>query len=422
MKIKLFMSVLFMLLFVACAIAQPPPRGQGRPGGPPPPHGVGPGMPGPDRPGGQAPGEWIRPHDENQNGNLEADEFRAAIQRTFAELDKNGNGSLEAEELIRTPRPPRPDGERPPLPRDMQDPTQNFPRLDQGKRILPPFFYMDHVEGLTKAGFEGIVRGVFNAMDDNSDGILNKDEARRTPKGQGAPRPGVPSGPRTQPPPPNARFIGAELRFGDKLVSGQPFSAETVIEDTRRLFDGTTVKKELRGAIYRDGAGRTRREQPLDMVGGVQISGTGAKRVTLVFINDFPGKAQYSLDLDNKIARKSPIWNDRFPFPDTDGPNDAKTESLGTKTLEGVNVNGTRTTFEIPVGHLGNDKPIQVVHEKWFSPELQVVVMSRNVDPIAGEHIFKLVNVRRSEPAGDLFAVPAGYRVENVLNERSPGK
>jgi hypothetical protein len=81
--------------------------------------------------------------------------------------------------------------------------------------------------------------------------------------------------------------------------------------------------------------------------------------------------------------------------------------------LEGVSVEGTRTTFEIPIGQIGNDKPIQVLTEKWFSPELQVVVYSRHVDPIAGEHIFRLVNIKRAEPAADLFIVPGGFKIEN---------
>ena len=50
-------------------------------------------------------------------------------------------------------------------------------------------------------------------------------------------RPGVPRvltvRPSMTPPPPNGQFIAAELRFGDRLVKGQPFSAETVIEDSR---------------------------------------------------------------------------------------------------------------------------------------------------------------------------------------------
>jgi hypothetical protein len=65
------------------------------------------------------------------------------------------------------------------------------------------------------------------------------------------------------------------------------------------------------------------------------------------------------------------------------------------------------------VGQIGNDKPIQVVTENWYSPELQLIVMSRHLDPLSGEHIFRLVNIKRSEPAADLFTVPAGFRVEN---------
>ena len=80
---------------------------------------------------------------------------------------------------------------------------------------------------------------------------------------------------------------------------------------------------------------------------------------------------------------------------------------------EGVSVEGTRTTFEIPAGQIGNDKPIAVVTEKWFSPELQVVVLSRHVDPIAGEHIFRLVNIKKSEPAADLFVVPGDFKKVN---------
>ena len=138
----------------------------------------------------------------------------------------------------------------------------------------------------------------------------------------------------------------------------------------------------------------------------------------LVFINDLGTKTQIFLDQNNKVARKSQIGEDRALRAENDGPPDAKTESLGTKTIEGVNVEGTRTTFEIPAGQLGNAKPIQVVSEKWYSPELKVVVMSRHVDPLAGEHVFKLVNIKRAEPSADLFAIPAGYRIENQPDRR----
>src|SRR5205823_10317437 len=126
----------------------------------------------------------------------------------------------------------------------------------------------------------------------NHDGELGR-EGSKPPKGHEGP-----------PPPPHAMFIAAELRFGDKLVKDQPFSAETVIEDTRLLFDGSLVKKEIRGNIYRDGSGGTRREMPLVMVGGMNILRADKKPELLIFINDFGSKIQYFLDQTNKIARR----------------------------------------------------------------------------------------------------------------------
>ena len=400
-----------MLMLAGAVLAQRPPQGPPRNG--PPPMGDN----GPNRPGAPPPGDWIKPHDTNQNGILEADEFHAAVDKTFAELDKNGNGVLEPSEIGRPPRhnnsgnpnsPPDGQRERPLAPHGPPNGPQNGP----GKPILPPFFFQDQIhEGatVTRAEFDAIVNRVFAEMDKNGDGAISHDEAKQVPMREGA------SGPPHEgpPPPPNAQFIGAELRFGDKLVTGQPFAAATVIEDTRRLYDGTTVTKQSKGLIYRDTAGRTRREQPLDNVGGFNIVGDNAKAQMLVFINDFGVKSQYFLDVNNKVARKNHIGDNRGPMPDKDGPPDAKTESLGTRTIEGVSAEGTRSTFEIPAGQIGNAKPIQVVSEKWFSPELQVVVMSRHMDPLAGEHVFKLVNIKRGEPSADLFTIPSGYRIEN---------
>ena len=102
------------------------------------------------------------------------------------------------------------------------------------------------ISNATKADFERAAKEVFASMDSNKDGMLGREESK-PPREHGVIEERVG-------PPPNAMFIAAELRFGDKLVKDQPFSAETVIEDTRRLFDGTTVTKTTKGAFYRDSA------------------------------------------------------------------------------------------------------------------------------------------------------------------------
>ena len=404
MHTKLYIAIVCCLLLTTKTFSQRPAQ-HGPPPGGGPPHGEN-GSPQRDgrppmrenRHDGPPKGDWFKPHDANNNGTIENDELQSATDRTFADLDRNRNGSVEPDEIQFTPR--RAEGGRP----------------DDGKAMLPPFFFDDQVRNggsISKADFERAVRLIFNEMDKNGDGILQKSEAKNHPHHRGSP----PGRPRMAP---NAKFIAAELRFGDKLVKNQPFSADILIEDTRRLFDGSTVTKKITGSTYRDGEGRTRREQPLDMVGGIGIVGGDNKPQMLVFINDFANKSQIFLDINNKTARKSNLGGGQGPL-EPGQPEDAKTESLGTKMIDGISVEGTRVTFEIPAGQIGNDKAIQVVSERWFSPELQLLVMSKHTDPLAGEHTFRLLNIKRSEPSPDLFVIPSGFKIENASNrERQP--
>jgi hypothetical protein len=87
-----------------------------------------------------------------------------------------------------------------------------------------------------------------------------------------------------------------------------------------------------------------------------------------------------------------------------------QTEDLGSKTMEGVSVSGTRTTRTIPAGQIGNDRPISIVTEVWTSPELKTVVYSRRSDPRVGDQTFQLTNIVRAEPDPSLFAVPSDFK------------
>lgn len=83
--------------------------------------------------------------------------------------------------------------------------------------------------------------------------------------------------------------------------------------------------------------------------------------------------------------------------------------SLGSKEIEGLKVNGERTTWTIEAGKVGNEKPIQIVRDVWTSPELMLTVQSRDFDPRRGETSYRLANVRRGEPDAALMKVPADY-------------
>src|SRR6266851_9468698 len=90
----------------------------------------------------------------------------------------------------------------------------------------------------------------------------------------------------------------------------------------------------------------------------------------------------------------------------------AKTESLGTQTIEGVNAEGTRTARTIPAGEMGNEKPITIVSERWYSTDLQMDVRSAHSDPRFGDTTYTLTNIQRSEPDASLFVVPSDYTVK----------
>jgi hypothetical protein len=85
---------------------------------------------------------------------------------------------------------------------------------------------------------------------------------------------------------------------------------------------------------------------------------------------------------------------------------------LGTKTVNGVQAEGVRVTRTIPAGAIGNDKPIEVVTERWYSPDLQIAVMTTHTDPMMGTVTAKMVSVVRGDPDPTLFQVPSDYKLE----------
>jgi hypothetical protein len=93
------------------------------------------------------------------------------------------------------------------------------------------------------------------------------------------------------------------------------------------------------------------------------------------------------------------------------GGQSQKTESLGHQTIEGVQTEGIRTTTTIPAGQLGNEQPIQIVTETWYSADLQMVILFKRTDPRSGETVTRYANISRTEPPHALFEVPADYKV-----------
>ncbi|MBI4751736.1 MAG: hypothetical protein HY774_24910 [Acidobacteria bacterium] len=210
----------------------------------------------------------------------------------------------------------------------------------------------------------------------------------------------------------------AEMRFDGKVVTGAPYSAQIVTRNIQTLRDGTKLTNESTAKVFRDTQGRIRREQALPPLGPF---GPDEPAEPMIFIYDPVAEKNMMLDPSTGTAWKIKQVAERMPPPPRDGNVEEKTEPLGKKTLEGVEVEGTRSVITIPVGQIGNDRPIEIVSEKWFSPVLQIVISSRHIDPRVGEFTYQVTNLRLEEPEKSLFKIPATYtRLKDKDADRLP--
>ena len=86
-----------------------------------------------------------------------------------------------------------------------------------------------------------------------------------------------------------------------------------------------------------------------------------------------------------------------------------KSESLGTQVIDGITVEGVRTTRTNPPGMEGS--AAVVVSEQWTAPELRLTLLQKTSDPRLGETTRRIIHLSRDEPAISLFQPPADYRV-----------
>jgi hypothetical protein len=253
--------------------------------------------------------------------------------------------------------------------------------------------------------------------------------------------------------------VQARVPLEARTLKGAPYSAEVVTDHTQSLADGNRIVEHSTGRVYRDKEGRVRREED---------RASGNPSISIV---DPVAGVSYSLDPDRRIAWKTPIQTGmaivskldtakleaelkargdgqdapmvggvvemrqreegarkrtgetmaveatggfvslrRFPA----GGEQHKEEGLPPRTMEGVRVEGRRTTMTIAAGAIGNEWPITAVSEEWTSPDLQVLVMTDRKDPRNGDSSYRLQRIVRGEPAATLFEVPSDYEIRDT--------
>jgi hypothetical protein len=244
---------------------------------------------------------------------------------------------------------------------------------------------------------------------------------------------------------PVAANVGSGQPFATKLVTDRPFTADAIIQTDQTLTDGSHVVNKVAVAAARHSQGRTYREE----VPASPVADSPAPKT--IFIGDPVAQANYVLGPDH-VARKIPmslaglqpgaisVSTSSAPLqgnlllrtasaggngPVLAGPQgvtsaqritlgDSKTEQLGTQTIAGVQADGTRTTVTIPAGQVGNQNPLVIITERWYSQDLQATMLARDSDPRLGSSSFQLTNVQQVEPPASLFQIPSGYTIEGA--------
>ena len=257
------------------------------------------------------------------------------------------------------------------------------------------------------------ILSVFTAAMLSSAVALNAQEPPPGPPPQDESMPDGPMGARM-------RILGFEEMHPGKVVTGAPYTAVGVTETAQTLANGTSINRRIQANIFRDGQGRVRRETTLPVIGPLVATG---KSDSFVMIHDPVAGTAFILHPDTKIADQLPARHlgkkdpgalqDKFEarMQEEIANGTVKKEDLGTQSVNGVAAQGTRYTRTIPAGQIGNDKPITIVNERWYSADLQVVVKSTRTDPRFGTTTYTLTNIQRQEPAATLFAVPSDYTV-----------
>jgi len=252
--------------------------------------------------------------------------------------------------------------------------------------------------------------------------------------------------------------------FESKTVTGIPYSADLVSENVQVLPDGNRIVQRTIGRVYRDSEGRVRREEDrpsgnpnisiTDVVARTSFSLNAerheATQTPMAFFALTVGKdvllrtlAEGQRGAEEADARKReleaaegrggrgvPPADVQRRLAEVQGQlererekillgrglvvgsrEESVEEKLQDRFIGGVLAAGTRRTTTIAAGAIGNERPIKSVSEEWFSPELQILVMTEHTDPRTGRSTYQLSNINRNEPDPSLFQIPADYTI-----------
>jgi hypothetical protein len=196
-------------------------------------------------------------------------------------------------------------------------------------------------------------------------------------------------------------------------LQSAPFTAVVTTEWTRIMPDGSTGTTKNHRTVARDSLGRVFQERRY-------FTPDGDKQMTALSELDYEDPSLHQLLVCRPSTRTCMMY--RYDSPTTvtlpkvgplpNGMGTVTREELGKKTIDNIEVVGSREVTTLNAGVMGNEKPEPIVKEFWYSPRLGINVITKRFDPRASAmQSFVVGNINLAEPNSRVFEPPAGYRI-----------
>jgi len=201
-------------------------------------------------------------------------------------------------------------------------------------------------------------------------------------------------------------------------LADAPFTATVRTEWIRQLPDGSSITLKNHRAIARDKAGRIFQERSVL----VPDDGRSKSGVSQIEISD-PVLHQLYICVPSELVCQleefsaPPVSQISVAVKVSKQPGGSTEENLGEQSVGGLKTFGKRETTVIPTGQIGNNSPILLRREFWYSPQLGVNLISKREDPRFGIQNFEVTDITLGDPEPKLFEVPVGSK---ILDLRKP--
>jgi len=223
------------------------------------------------------------------------------------------------------------------------------------------------------------------------------------------------------------------LATGTALAQGSAVKPYTMVQTTtttRTYANGMSSTETLKVVSMRDSQRRTRYEREQEGIPAMDIERDGHT------IHNLGMDKWTSFSIFDPVQGITMNWNDNLPgnkevrLTHTRSPSAARhvspqpaqkprdalvatehVEKLGTRAIQGVIAEGTKTTTQYPAGAFGMSQAFTATREYWIARDYNFLAEETLDDPRMGHTVTTLVSFSDQEPDSSQFKAPEGYTV-----------